>query len=109
MQGLNHGFNLSAWAVRQRALMLFLMLALGVAGVMSYMRLGRAEDPNFTIKVAVVTAAWPGSTAQEMQAQVSDRIEKKLQELPFFERSRPTPSPASWRRSSSSATTPART
>ncbi len=50
------------------------------------MQLGRAEDPNFTIKVAVITAAWPGATAQEMQAQVSDRIEKKLQELPFFER-----------------------
>lgn len=79
-------FNLSAWAVEHRALMLFLMLALGLAGAASYTRLGRAEDPNFTIKVAVITAAWPGATAQEMQAQVSDRIEKKLQELPFFER-----------------------
>jgi multidrug efflux pump subunit AcrB len=80
------GFNLSAWAVRHRALMLFLMIALGVAGAASYMQLGRAEDPNFTIKVAVITAAWPGATTQEMQSQVSDRIEKKLQELPFFER-----------------------
>ncbi len=79
-------FNLSAWAVRHRALMLFLMFALAVAGGASYMQLGRAEDPNFTIKVAVITAAWPGATAQEMQAQVSDRIEKKLQELPYFER-----------------------
>lgn len=79
-------FNLSAWAVNHRALMLFLMLVLAAAGAASYMQLGRAEDPNFTIKVAVVTAAWPGATAQEMQAQVSDRIEKKLQELPFFER-----------------------
>jgi multidrug efflux pump subunit AcrB len=80
------GFNLSAWAVRHRALMLYLMIALGFAGAASYMQLGRAEDPNFTIKVAVITAVWPGATAQEMQSQVSDRIEKKLQELPYFER-----------------------
>jgi multidrug efflux pump len=80
------GFNLSAWSVRHQPLILFFMIALTVAGAMSYMRLGRAEDPSFTIKVAVVTAIWPGSTAQEMQDQVSDRIEKKLQELPYFER-----------------------
>lgn len=80
------GFNLSAWAVRHKALMLYLMIALGLAGAASYLQLGRAEDPNFTIKVAVITAVWPGATAQEMQSQVSDRIEKKLQELPFFER-----------------------
>lgn len=79
-------FNLSAWAVNHRALMLFLMIVLGLAGAASYMQLGRAEDPNFTIKVAIITASWPGSTAQEMQSQVSDRIEKKLQELPYFER-----------------------
>ncbi|MCX7339344.1 MAG: efflux RND transporter permease subunit [Hyphomicrobiales bacterium] len=80
------GFNLSAWAVRHQALMLYLMIALGFAGAASYMQLGRAEDPNFTIKVAVITAIWPGATAQEMQSQVADRIEKKLQELPYFER-----------------------
>jgi multidrug efflux pump subunit AcrB len=80
------GFNLSAWAIRHQPLVLFLMLALFVAGAMSYMRLGRAEDPSFTIKVAVITASWPGATAQEMQDQVSDRVEKKLQELPFFEK-----------------------
>jgi multidrug efflux pump len=80
------GFNLSAWSVGHQPLILFFMMALTVAGAMSYMHLGRAEDPSFTIKVAVVTAIWPGSTAQEMQDQVSDRIEKKLQELPYFER-----------------------
>jgi len=80
------GFNLSALAVRHKALTLFLMLALFVAGTMAYLRLGRAEDPSFTIKVAVITASWAGATAQEMQDQVSDRIEKKLQELPFFEK-----------------------
>lgn len=79
-------FNLSSWAVRHQSLTLFLMIALFVVGTMAYMRLGRAEDPSFTIKVAVITAAWPGATTQEMQDQVSDRIEKKLQELPSFER-----------------------
>jgi multidrug efflux pump subunit AcrB len=77
-------FNLSGWAVLHPPLMLFLILMLGAAGAFSYLQLGRAEDPNFTIKVAVVTAIWPGATAQEMQDQVADRIEKKLQELPNF-------------------------
>jgi multidrug efflux pump len=60
-------FNLSEWAVHQPALVLFLILGFGVAGALSFMKLGRAEDPNFTIKVAIVTAIWPGATAQEMQ------------------------------------------
>ena len=77
-------FNLSHWAVTHQALVLFLILIVLVGGSISYFKLGRAEDPNFTIKVAVVTAIWPGATAQEMQSQVTDRIEKKLQELPFF-------------------------
>jgi multidrug efflux pump len=77
-------FNLSAWAVRHPPLVLFLILMLAVAGTFSYLKLGRAEDPNFTIKVAVVTTIWPGATAQEMQDQVADPIEKKLQELPYF-------------------------
>jgi multidrug efflux pump len=80
------GFNLSAWSVRHQPLVLFMMVLLAVAGVLAFSRLGRAEDPNFTIKVAIVTAIWPGATAQEMQAQVSDRIEKKLQELPWFDK-----------------------
>jgi multidrug efflux pump subunit AcrB len=79
-------FNLSAWAVAHPALVLFLILALAVGGTLSFRGLGRAEDPNFTIKVAVVTAVWPGATAQEMQDQVSDRIEKRLQELPWFDK-----------------------
>ena len=77
-------FNLSAWAVQHPALVLFLILMLAAAGTFSYLKLGRAEDPNFTIKVAIVTAIWPGATAQEMQDQVADPIEKKLQELPYF-------------------------
>jgi multidrug efflux pump len=78
------GINLSAWAVRHQTLVLFLILVIGLSGTLSYMRLGRAEDPSFTIKVGVVTVAWPGATALEMQSQVTDRIEKKLQELAFF-------------------------
>ena len=79
-------FNLSAWAVSHPALILFLVVALGFAGFFSYEKLGRAEDPFFTVKVVNVSAIWPGATAQEMQTQVADPIEKKLQELPYFEK-----------------------
>ncbi|MEH2622206.1 multidrug efflux pump [Bradyrhizobium sp. AZCC 1719] len=79
-------FNLSGWAVSHPTLILFLMIVLGVAGFFSYQRLGRAEDPFFTVKVVNVSAIWPGATAHEMQTQVADPIEKKLQELPFFEK-----------------------
>ncbi|MGA2054467.1 MAG: efflux RND transporter permease subunit [Bradyrhizobium sp.] len=79
-------FNLSAWAVSHPALVLFLIFALGVAGFFSYQKLGRAEDPFFTVKVVNVSVIWPGATAAEMQAQVADPIEKKLQELPYFEK-----------------------
>jgi multidrug efflux pump len=78
--------NLSEWAITHRPLVLFMILLLGAAGVFSYFNLGRAEDPNFTIKVMVVNVSWPGATASEMQAQVADKIEKKLQELPFLDR-----------------------
>ena len=79
-------FNLSAWAVSHPALVLFLIVALGVAGFFSYQKLGRAEDPFFTVKVVNVSAMWPGATAKEIQEQVADPIEKKLQELPYFEK-----------------------
>lgn len=80
------GLNLSAWAVRHQPLVLFMILIIGLVGTLSYRQLGRAEDPSFTIKVGVVTVAWPGATATEMQSQVTDRIEKKLQELAYFDR-----------------------
>src|SRR5499427_8969649 len=79
-------FNLSAWAVSHPALVMFLIIALGGAGFFSYQRLGRAEDPFFTVKVVNVSVMWPGATAQEIQTQVADPIEKKLQELPYFEK-----------------------
>src|SRR6202521_105414 len=78
--------NLSQWAITHRALVLFMMLLLGGAGFYAYRNLGRAEDPSFTIKVMVIDVEWPGATATEMQKQVADRIEKKLQELPYLDR-----------------------
>ena len=74
-------FNLSALAVRERAITLFLILLISLAGVVSFFKLGRAEDPSFTIKVMTIITAWPGATAQEMQDQVTEKIEKRLQEL----------------------------
>src|ERR1700742_2548818 len=79
-------FNLSAWAVSHPALVMFLIAALGVAGFFSYQKLGRAEDPFFTVKVVNVSVLWPGATAKEIQTQVADPLEKKIQELPFFEK-----------------------
>ncbi|MGL4263152.1 MAG: efflux RND transporter permease subunit, partial [Afipia sp.] len=79
-------FNLSAWAVAHPTLILFFIVMLGIAGFFSYERLGRAEDPSFTIKVVIINAMWPGATAKEMQEQVADPIEKKLQELPYFDK-----------------------
>jgi multidrug efflux pump len=78
--------NLSKWAVGHPALVLFLMIIIAIGGATSYVKLGRAEDPSFTIKVANVFAQWPGSTAREMRDQVGDLMEKKLQELPWLDR-----------------------
>src|SRR5260370_34262732 len=78
------GFNLSALAVREKAVTLFFLLAAILAGVIAYLQLGRAEDPTFTIKVFTVAAAWPGATAQEMQDLVADPLEKRMQELQYF-------------------------
>jgi multidrug efflux pump subunit AcrB len=79
-------FNLSQWAITHRALVLFMILILGAAGTYSYFNLGRAEDPSFTIKVMVMNVGWSGATVAEMQTQVADKIEKKLQELPYLDR-----------------------
>ncbi len=76
------GLNLSEWAVKHPAFVTFLMLACAVAGIDAYRTMGRAEDPSFTIKTGLVSAVWPGATTEEMQQQVADRIEEKLQELP---------------------------
>ena len=79
-------FNLSALAVRERAITLFFIFAAACAGTYAYFQLGRAEDPSFTIKVLTVTAVWPGATAQEMQDLVAEPLEKRLQELRWYDR-----------------------
>jgi multidrug efflux pump subunit AcrB len=78
-------FNLSAWAVRHQAVVLYLILAAGAAGLYAYLGMGRAEDPSFTIKTMVVTADWPGATSDEVRRQVADKIEEKLQETPYLD------------------------
>ena len=79
----NGAFNLSAWALRHRPLVLFLMILLALGGVFAYGQLGQFEDPPFTFKVVVVKTSWPGASAREIAQQVTDRIERKLQELPL--------------------------
>jgi len=79
-------FNLSALAVRERSITLFLIFLISVAGVLAFFQLGRAEDPPFTIKQMTVVTAWPGATAQEMQDQVAEPLEKRLQELRWYDR-----------------------
>jgi multidrug efflux pump subunit AcrB len=80
------GFNLSALAVRERSLTLFLIIAVTLAGLIAFMKLGRAEDPAFTVKTMTVTAVWPGATAQDMQNLVAEPLEKRLQELKWYDR-----------------------
>ena len=76
-----NSFNLSEWALRHRSLVWFFMIAFMAAGLFSYLQLGREEDPAFTIKTMVIQAQWPGASAEELTRQVTDRIEKKLEEL----------------------------
>jgi len=80
------GLNLSEWAVTHRPLTLFLIILVSLSGAWSYIHLGRAEDPDFTVKHMILSAAWPGATADEMQRLVADPIEKKLQEVPYFDK-----------------------
>jgi multidrug efflux pump subunit AcrB len=79
-------FNLSALAVRERSITLFLIFLVSLAGLIAFFQLGRAEDPAFTVKVMTIVTAWPGATAQEMQDQVAEKIEKRLQELRWYDR-----------------------
>ena len=79
-------FNLSALAVRERSITLFLICLISLAGLVAFFKLGRAEDPAFTVKVMTIITAWPGATAQEMQDQVAEKLEKRLQELRYYDR-----------------------
>ena len=74
-------WNLSAWALKHQSFVLFLILLLGAAGVYGYAHLGQMEDPAFTVKAMVIQTSWPGASADEVARQVTDRIEKKLQEI----------------------------
>lgn len=79
-------FNLSALAVREKSVTLFLILLITVAGIIAFLKLGRAEDPPFTVKQFTVITAWPGATAQEMQNLIAEPIEKRMQELNWYDR-----------------------
>ncbi|GAB3626665.1 Cobalt-zinc-cadmium resistance protein CzcA [Pandoraea terrae] len=78
-------FNLSAWALRHRALVVFLIGMATIFGIFAYSRLAQSEDPPFTFRVMVIRTFWPGATAQQVQEQVTDRIARKLQEMPTID------------------------
>ena len=82
------GPNLSEWALKKRSLVIFLMILAVVAGVMSFLKLGRGEDPAFTFRTMVVAAVWPGATADETMKQVTERLERTLQETDYLDRLR---------------------
>src|SRR5438477_549110 len=90
-------FNLSEWALNNQSLLRYFIVLLALAGIWSYTGLGQSEDPPFTFKVMVVQTQWPGATAAEITQQVTEKIEKKLQELPQVDflrsYSRPAESP----------------
>jgi multidrug efflux pump len=86
-------FNLSEWSLRHRSLIWYFMLIGAVAGAFAYLNLGRAEDPDFTIKTMIVRASWPGATVEETTDQVTDRIEKKLEEIDNIDYTKSVSSP----------------
>ncbi len=77
--------NLSSWALKHQQMVAYLIIVLTLAGIISYVNLGRAEDPDFTVKVMVVRTLWPGATAAEVERELTERIEKKLQETPWVD------------------------
>lgn len=79
------GFNLSEWALKHRSITIYLMILAVIAGLASYYRLGRSEDPSFIIKTMVVQAQWPGATTEETLKQVTERLERTLQETPHLD------------------------
>jgi multidrug efflux pump len=83
---VNARFNLSDWTLHHRTLVGYFMFAIAVMGIFAYGRLGQAEDPQFTFKVMVIRTLWPGASAEQVTQQVTDRIEKKLEEMPELDR-----------------------
>jgi multidrug efflux pump len=82
---MSSAFNLSAWALKNRGLVLYAMILLALVGAWSYTRLGQSEDPPFTFKVMVVRTVWPGATAEEVALQVTEKLEKKLMQTGQYE------------------------
>src|SRR6202022_1579630 len=78
-------FNLSRWAIDHKSLVFYFMLVIALAGLLDYFKLGREEDPPFTIKTMVVKTLWPGANITETLNQITDRIEKKLEEVPHLD------------------------
>ena len=89
----NKPFNLSEWALAHKSLVTYFMLVFSLAGLFSYLNLGREEDPAFTIKTMVISAQWPGASAEETTEQITDRIEKKLEELDSLDYTRSITTP----------------
>jgi len=83
---VSHRFNLSDWTLHHRTLVGYFLLAIALMGVIAFGRLGQAEDPPFTFKIMVIRSLWPGATARQVEQQLTDKIEKKLQEMPYIER-----------------------
>ncbi len=79
-------FNVSAAAIRHKQLTIFFILAIAIAGFAAYFKLGQREDPDFTFRAITVRTLWPGATTAQVDAQITDRLEKKLQEMPYFKR-----------------------
>lgn len=88
-------FNLSDWALQHRSFVWYLMIVSSLMGGFSYFNLGREEDPNFTIKTMIITAQWPGATLEDMVNQVTDRIEKKVEEIPQLDYAKSLNAPGS--------------
>jgi multidrug efflux pump len=79
-------FNVSAAALKHQQLTLFFLIAIAIAGIASYFQLGQREDPNFTFRAITIRTLWPGATTSQVDQQITDRIDKKLQEMPYFKR-----------------------
>ncbi len=82
---MNGGFNLSEWAIQRKSLIIFLAFLSAVGGILAYFNLGRDEDPEFTFKTMIVSAAWPGGTIEQTTDQITDRLERTLEEVPHLD------------------------
>ncbi|HEU5284032.1 MAG TPA: efflux RND transporter permease subunit, partial [Burkholderiales bacterium] len=79
-------FNLTEWALNHRAIVLFLILVIGVGGMFSFTKLGQLEDPNFSVPSMTAMIIWPGASAQQIQDEVLNRMEKKFEQLDHYEK-----------------------